>query len=143
MYLQRKYRIYNIFGRFSNVVHATLISIFWGIFVLTLIFSAGTSARIWQGNRSLGVGIWIVAIGIFNMSIRQIGLGALFNDVFFGKKPRKLKGIYKYLQDPIYCSYLLGFIGAFMYGGKLIYLILGIISYLGLNLIESKTEKLR
>lgn len=92
----------------------------------------------------IGYGLIAIAIGLFVVSTSQIGSGALVNVNFFQKNKTKYvtTGVYKYLKNPIYDSYFLLFIGlGFALSNAAFFIIAGL-SFVGLNIIEGKIERI-
>jgi len=143
VYLQKHKLFYDKFER-GLLVHGLTITPFWVLFALLLSGLNGTYKI--DIPEYLGVGYLsvIIAIGLFVVSIRQLGLGALVNANFFKKnsiKPVSL-GIYKLFKDPIYDSYFLLFIGLGFAMSNAAFFIIATISFIGLNIIESKVERI-
>jgi len=93
---------------------------------------------------SVGYLLIVIATSLFVVSIRQIGSGALVNANFFQKSRVKpiSTGVYKFLKNPIYDSYSLLFMGlGFALSNAAFFVIAGV-SFIGLNIIESKIERM-
>lgn len=141
VYLQKNHSIYSRFGRHGLTAHRFLLTVFWGLFLASLLLLTNSS---WQVNSSLsyiGWGLLLVAVAIFIISLKQIGYGGLINANFFGGETKKLRGIYNVMNDPIYVSYSLALMAAGFISGLVIFFILSAIAAIGLFGFESKVEE--
>ena len=143
VYLQRQRHIYD---KFENglLVHILIITPFWLVFAL-LIGGLDQAYLIDMPKYpALGYLLVIIALALFVASIRQIGSGALVNANFFRKDKTKFinRGVYEYLKNPIYDSYSLLFIGVGFALSNAVFFIIAGFSFVGLNVIESKVERL-
>ena len=139
VYLQKTRRIYDR-SNHGLLLHATLISVFWLIFVgflsqLNLHSSIATPS--WP---IISYGLVIGAAMLFAISIRALGSGALINANFFQNSKVVSSSVYRYIKNPIYDSYLLLFLALGMIYGNAAYLLVALTSFIGLNIIESKVE---
>lgn len=89
----------------------------------------------------IGYAFIALAILMFGLAIREIGWSSLFNSNWFGREKISHSRIFKLLENPIYDSYILIFIGAALAGGNAAYFVIALQSYVGLNIIEGKVEK--
>lgn len=143
VYRQKHRRTYD---RFNNglLIHILVIMPFWVLFVVLLSgLNQAYSINI-SKYPTFGYSLIVIAMLLFVTSIRQIGYGALVNANFFQKNIGKpvSKGVYKYLKNPIYDSYLLVFIGlGFVLANAAFFIIAGL-SFVGLNIIEGKIERI-
>jgi protein-S-isoprenylcysteine O-methyltransferase Ste14 len=143
VYLQKHRRVYDKFDN-GLMVHSIVITPCWVIFALLLselnqVYEIDIPEYPVAGYLLIGI-----AICLFVASIRQIGSGALINANFFQKQETKpvKSGVYKYLKNPIYDSYFLVFIGLGLALSNATFFIIAGISFIGLNIIESKIERI-
>ncbi len=144
VYLQRHNHSYDRFEN-SLLVHSLIITPFWVLFVL-LVGGLDQAYKIDMPNFSvIGYALVLAAVGLFALSIKEIGSGALVNANLFRKNKTKptLSGVYRYLKNPIYDSYLLLFIGVGFALSNAIFFIIAATSFFGLNIIESRVERIR
>ncbi len=141
VYLQKRYRYYDKFGRNGYAIHSVVISIAWGSFVLTEFLAANSSWRLDNAYPVLGYAIMLVALVIFILAFKQIGIHGLGNGNFFGRPLRRLGGIYKNIPEPIYVSYSLWFLGIAFVSYLKVFFLLTIVGFIGLIFIEARVER--
>ena len=73
---------------------------------------------------------------------RQLGLAEMLNRNFFrGGSTRAARGgMFRWLRDPVYVSYVLAFVGWALRRRNAVYLLLAAESFLLLNVLEAKVE---
>jgi len=143
VYLHRRWRIYDGFEN-GLLVHGLVITPFWLTFVLLISGLNQAYGIDMPEYPSVGYLLIVIATSLFVVSIRQIGSGALVNANFFQKSRVKpiSTGVYKFLKNPIYDSYSLLFMGlGFALSNAAFFVIAGV-SFIGLNIIESKIERM-
>lgn len=141
VHLQKTKRIYDRFGRHALTVHSVIVSIFWGLFIISEFVTNKSTWRLENSYPLIGYTIMAVALTIFILAIRQIGYKALSNGNFFGQPWKDLKGIYKVLPEPIYISYTVWFIGIGLASSLKVFFVFAVISLIGLVVIESRVER--
>lgn len=140
VYLQKTKRIYDR-SRHGLVIHATIISVFWLIFVAFLSQLNLYSSIVLPLWPIVGYGLAASADILFAVSISAIGSGSLINANFFHDAKVVSSSIYRYLKNPIYDSYALFFVAlGFLYGNGS-YIVIAVASFIGLNIIESNIER--
>lgn len=142
VYLQKTRRIYTIFKDKALFIHAVTISVFWGVFLLSLIFAAQSKWRLDDTYPLTGWVLILLAAGIWILAIRQIGSGGLINANFFGRPTQELTGIYRIVNDPIYVSYSVVLLGYGLITGLVVGFVLSTIMAIGLLGIEAKAEQI-
>lgn len=143
VYFQKDRRFYDRFDS-GLLVHGLVITPLWLVFALLLAELNQTFGIDMPEYPIVGYLLIVVALSLFVMSIKQVGSSALVNANFFQKSKVKpiSTGVYKFLKNPIYDSYFLLFIGlGFALSNAAFFIIAGI-SYIGLNIIESKVERI-
>lgn len=141
VYLQKTRRIYDRFGRHALTVHSIIVSIFWGLFIISEFVASKSDWRLDNTFPVIGYGIMFVALAIFILAIREIGYKALSNGNFFGQPTKQLKGVYKYVPEPIYVSYTLWFVGIGFASSLKVFFVFAVISLIGLVVVESRVER--
>lgn len=141
VYLHRTRGIYQRFGKRAWLTHQIIISGFW-----ILPIFGGFGLRYSQFElpvtyASLGIAIMLFALGLFVSAVAEIGTQGLANGNFFGKPLRKLGGIYKVINDPIYLSYAIWYVGLALATGRLTFFIMAGICVIGLMGVESRIEQ--
>ncbi len=140
VYLQKKHALYKPFGSRGLGVHSTVLTVVWGGFIYACTQLHQSSWQ-FEPERLLGAFMIAVALTVFVLSVRQIGTGALVNANFFGEKIRTLKGIYNYIPEPIYASYVVLLAGLGFYSGQVGFLMLSTVAFIGLYTIERAAEQ--
>ena len=107
VYAQKKYGFYNRFGSNNFLIHSLVITPLWILFLYASVHLSSNPLNPNDKLKLLGVLGIIISLVIFTVSIRQLGSQALSNGIFFGKSKVTHAGIYQYLNDPIYDSYVL------------------------------------
>lgn len=141
VYAQRRWKVYDRFGKNALTVHSVIIGLFWALFIGSEFLLSQSSWRLDEPNRLIGLTVMGVALSLFVAAMRQIGAGGLGNSNFFGGGIKKLRGVYLYLYDPIYWSYSLWFLGLAYVTGQKGFFVITIISVIGLIGIESRVER--
>lgn len=137
---QKKYKIYNkYFGKSAQVVHVAIISVVWGAFVLAAYNLNQSDWRLLQAYPLGGAALLLLALVIFVAAYVQIGSDGIVNANFFGKKTKKLQGIYNFMPEPMYVSYTLLLLGLAVRTGIKGYFLLAIIAAVGFA-VESRVE---
>lgn len=131
------------FGSRAWAVHMVLITPGWLAF---LAFDAQLNYQFqWPLPtvlRPLGAVLVAAALILFAMSFWQLGMRQTFNGHFFGWKASKplSSGAFRWLKNPMYDSFCLGFIGGALVLTNGAYLVLAVASYLFLNRFEAGVE---
>ncbi len=141
IYLQKTRGLYDRFGKNAGRVHGIIISIFWGLFIISEFLISNSSWRIAESYAVVGALVMSLALVIFIAAIKQIGFQALGNGNFFGSPTRKLKGVYNYIPEPIYVSYTVWFLGIGLITAQKGFFVLAILSIVGLIGVESRVEQ--
>lgn len=131
------------FGRGAWWVHMALVSPGWALF-LNLEVQLGRHlvwplpAVLWP----LGLGLLVLAAVLFAASSSQLGLRRTCNGYFFDSEPpQPVSGaVYRWLENPMYDSFWIAFVGLALIEANAAYLALAVASYLLLNRCEAKIE---
>jgi len=142
VYIQKRYRLYSQ-RRYGWLLHSLVILPLWALFVYLLLSLNAAYTINFHAVPITGYLCFVLALLIFGIAIHQLGWQSLLNGNWFGQGQLSHGGIFRVLKNPIYDSYLLGFIGASLTTGNAAYLIIAIESYIGLNLIESHIEQIK
>ena len=141
IYLHKTRQIFERFGSYAYTVHGTIISVFWGAFIISEFADSRSSWRLMHSYPVLGYAIMASALILFGLAIQQIGWNALSNGYFFGRPLRKLGGVYLYIREPIYWSYTIWFAGIGLVTSLKSFFVYSLISIIGLVGIESWVER--
>lgn len=141
VYAQKKYKFYDRFGANGYAIHNVIISLAWGVFIISEFLAARSDWRLENSFPLVGYGIMAIALLIFILAMQQIGRHALGNGNFFGKPLRKLGGIYSVLPEPIYVSYSLWFLGIGLVSSLKVFFILAVVGFVGLVFVEARVER--
>lgn len=140
VYLQKQRRIYDKF-RHGLLVHGLIILPFWLAFGF-LASTLGSNYRLPTiPLPALGYVLTAAAICMFVTAVYSLGPGSLVNSNFFKATAFTKKGIYKFLRNPIYDSYWLFFLALGFITSNAAFFIIAGLSFIGLNVIESRIER--
>lgn len=141
VYLQKHRHIYDKYQH-GLLLHALIILPFWLLFG----FFAGTLDRNYRlptvSLPALGYALAAAATFIFIAAVSTLGPGSLINSSFFTQTIVAQKGIYKFLRNPIYDSYWLLFFALGLIASNAAFFIISGLSFIGLNVIESRIERI-
>ncbi|MGH7240555.1 MAG: methyltransferase [Candidatus Saccharimonadales bacterium] len=141
-YLQKTRHIYRRFGKKSLRLHGTIISVFWGLFIASEFLSSRSTWRFDRNYPLSGFGLMAIAVVMFGLAIKQIGFPALANGNLLSEPSnKKLKGIYRYIREPIYWSYSIWFAGIGLASSLKVFIVLSLIGVIGLVGVESWAER--
>lgn len=140
VYLQKSRHIYKRFGSNALKVHSAIISFFWLLFIGSE-FLVSRSSWSQTAYPILGLTIMAVALIIFVAAFRQVGLQGLGNGNFFGHATRRLKGIYRFMPEPMYLSYVIWFMGLGMLTGQKAFFLIALVAFVGLFFVEAQIER--
>lgn len=131
------------FGRRGWSIHLVLVLPLWGVF-LSLLPGLGQHVR-WplpRGPRLLGLLILGGAAALWVLAYRQLGGAHTANGNLFGhgEQARVTGSVFRFVENPVYLSYLLAFIGLALRRGNTVDLLLAGESYVLLNQVEAKAE---
>ncbi|HEY2220637.1 methyltransferase [Actinomycetospora sp.] len=146
VWAQKRHRAYDRLGRWAWPAHIALLVVVWGgaVLAIVLLVLHGPEIR-WplpSWVRWPGLVLGLIATMVFGQGIRQLGAQSLFNGNFFGHgRPFTREGIYEWLDDPMYVAYTATFVALAMRQADAIYLLLAVVSAVGLNLVESRVER--
>ncbi|WP_343576959.1 methyltransferase [Mycobacterium sp.] len=141
VYMQRRRGVYDKF-RHGQLVHAVIILPFWLLFG----FLASTLNMHYKlpgvSLPGLGYVLAVSAAVIFIAAVYILGPGSLINSNFFRPGAAASRGIYRYFKNPIYDSYWVFFLAlGFVTSNSAFFIIAGL-SFIGLNVIESRIERI-
>lgn len=140
VHLQKRRRVYDKF-RHGMLLHALIILPFWLLFG----FLASTLGRNYQlptiSLPAFGFALATLAASIFIAAVYTLGPGSLINSNFFKVTEFTQNGIYKFLKNPIYDSYWLFFLAFGFITSNAAYFIIAGLSFIGLNVVESRIER--
>jgi len=139
--MQKRYKYYDKFGKDGYAIHSVVVSVAWGLFVVTEFLAARSTWRLDSSYPVLGYATMLVALVIFVLALKQIGIHGLGNGNFFGKPLQQLGGIYNYLPEPIYISYCLWFLGIAFASSLKVFFVLALVGFIGLIFIEARIER--
>lgn len=140
VYLQRTRDIYKRFGKRAWMVHQIILTLFWGLAVLAGFGLGGSNFSIDRTFPLVGFSIMMGAVLLFAAALKQVGSQGLGNGNFFGKPVKKLGGVYKLINDPMYFSYFFWYLGLALTTGKITFFIMAGIVVVGLIGVESRLE---
>ena len=140
VYAQKHHGLYHGFGRRAWSAHKIVLSIVWGTWLVSLIGLQYSEFRLDSSYNLLGIGLLLYAGFVLHSALSQIGVQALSNGNFFGRELRKLGGIYNYMNDPIYHSYVVALLGLGLLTGVATFLVCGVVAYFGF-MFESAVER--
>lgn len=144
VYVQKRHRLYTrLFGQRAWAAHVILLAIVWPTLVVLL---AVLSFPVWvlpDWLSSLGAGVLATGIVLFIVSAQQLGWADTLNGRFFGKGKRQAvrSGLYAFLKDPMYDSFILILVGVACLTANGVYLLFAAESFVFLNLIETRVER--
>jgi len=109
VYLQKRHVFYGRWGK-GWLAHSLLITPAWATFIF-LVSQLHIHYLIPSAHIALA-GYFLLAMGlvIFMAAIYEIGPQALVNGNLFGKGRLSHNGIYRFLKNPIYDSYIMAFV---------------------------------
>lgn len=143
VFAQKRFQFYDRWRNNGLLVHGLVILPLWAAFIY-LLATLNSHYRLRMPAVPLvGYAFFVLAIVFFGLAIRAIGWQSLVNGNWFGHGKISRAGIFSILQNPIYDSYLLAFIGAALSTGNAAYLVIALESYVGLNIIEARVEKMK
>lgn len=145
VYAQKHYRAYDRFGRWAWPAHIALLCAVWGAAVAAMILvpivAPDPSWPLPTWVRPIGLVVGVLASVIFGLAIRELGVQSLFNGNFFGYERYASGGIYGLLDDPMYIAYTLSFVALAFRQADAVYLLLALVSVVGLNVVEARVER--
>jgi hypothetical protein len=141
VYLQKTRHLYQRFGNRAHGIHGSILSVFWGAFIVSEFVNNHSAWRLAHSYPIIGLMLMASAIVLFGLAIQQIGWGALSNGNFFGQPMRKLGGVYDYVHEPIYWSYVIWFSGIGIVTSLKSFFVFSVISIVGLVGLESFIER--
>jgi len=142
VYSHRRWGIYARFGQRAWAVHQLVLTMFWGLAVAAGFLLQRSEFVLERQYPVFGGLIMIAAIVLFAAAIKQIGAQGLGNGNFFGQPVRKLRGVYLWMENPIYISYVMWYAGLMAATAHITFGIMSLISVIGLLGIESKIESI-
>ena len=144
VFLQKQHSVYDKFHH-GWMLHSLIILPFWLLFTILVsqlnrhyIVSFDLPVSTW-----FGYGLIMMGTVMFTFAVREVGSQALVNGNFFGKGKIVNSGIYRFLKNPIYDSYVLFFLGLGFSLSNAAFFFFAVMSYIGLNIIESRVEVIR
>lgn len=141
VFAQKRFEFYSRWRNNGWLLHSLVILPFWTIFIYLLINLNSHYLLRFQAAPVIGYIFYGLAALLFWLAIREIGWQSLLNGNWFGRGKISHLGIFNILENPIYDSYLLAFIGAALVDGNAAYFVIGLESYIGLNVIEGRIEQ--
>jgi protein-S-isoprenylcysteine O-methyltransferase Ste14 len=131
------------FGSRAWYVHLAIITPIWGLFLL-LQGRLGSQVH-WPLAPELkpaGVALGTLGVALLLGTSWQLGLTRTFNGYFFGRGRQEpvSGGVFRWLRNPIYDSFLVLFVAEAFGLGNAVYLILAAESFLLLNQLEARVE---
>jgi protein-S-isoprenylcysteine O-methyltransferase Ste14 len=143
VFAQKHFKLYDRWRNNGWLLHSLVILPFWTISIYLLLNLNSHYLLRFQPAPVIGYVFFALATLLFGLAIREIGWQSLLNGNWFGRGKISHGGIFKFLKNPIYDSYLLAFIGAALAGGNTAYFVIALESYIGLNIIERQVEQIK
>ncbi|WP_343602214.1 methyltransferase [Mycobacterium sp.] len=143
VFVQKRFEFYNRRHINGWLLHSLVILPCWAIFVYLLVNLNSHYLLRFPAVPVVGYIFFALATLLFGLAIREIGWQSLANGNWFGRGKMAHVGIFKFLKNPIYDSYLLAFIGVALTRGNAAYLVIALESYIGLNVIETRLEQVQ
>jgi hypothetical protein len=143
VYAQKRRRVYDRLGRWGWPAHITLLVVVWGAAIACMALLVGKvtwSLPDWV--KPIGIALGIAGSMMFAAAIRELGLQSLFNGNFFGRAGFTDRGIYRLLSNPMYDAYCVLLVSLALRRADAVYLLLALESFIGLNLIEARIERI-
>lgn len=142
VYAQKHFGFYDRWRHNGWLLHSLVILPSWITVVYLLMTLSNHYVLRFRAVPILGYSFFTLATLLFGLALSEIGWQSLFNGTWFGRGSVSHAGIFKFLENPIYDSYLLSFIGAALASGNMAYIVIALESYIGLNVIESRVEQI-
>lgn len=145
VWAQKHHRAYDRLGRWAWPAHIALLVLAWGGAVAAIValvrVGPGLSWPLPAWVRLPGLALGVVATTVFGLAVRQLGVQSLFNGNFFGRgRPFTHVGVYAWFADPMYVAYTASFVALALREADAVYLLLAVVSYVGLNVVEARVE---
>jgi protein-S-isoprenylcysteine O-methyltransferase Ste14 len=132
-------------GRHAFAAHLALIAPPWSAAVVMIVgLPRHPRGALPNRLRPLGWGLAAVAGAVWIDAFRRLGPRRTANGDVFGEGPALpvRSGVYRLLRDPMYDAYALGLAAAALTTGNAAYLALAGESFVVLNLLEARIERL-
>ncbi|OBJ81393.1 hypothetical protein A9W97_02400 [Mycobacterium gordonae] len=143
VFAQKHFGFYNRWHKNGWLLHSLVILPLWTI-AIYLLLNVDRHYRLrFPAMPVIGYAFFALATLVFGLAIREIGWSSLLNGNWFGRGKISRARIFAVLENPIYDSYILAFIGAALMRGNAAYFVIAVQSYIGLNIIESRVEKIK
>jgi protein-S-isoprenylcysteine O-methyltransferase Ste14 len=133
------------FGRHAFAAHLALIAPPWSAAVAMIVrLPRHPRGTLPNRLRPLGWGLAAVAAAVWIDAFRRLGPRRTANGDIFGEGPAApvRSGAYRLLRDPMYDAYALGLGAAALTTGNAAYLALAVESFVVLNVLEARIERL-
>ncbi|KAA8957721.1 MAG: hypothetical protein F6Q13_16130 [Mycobacterium sp.] len=143
VFAQKRFGFYNRWHKNGWLLHSLVILPFWTIAIYLLLNLDSHYLLYFPAMPLTGYTFLALATLVFGLAIREIGWPSLLNGNWFGRGTISHARIFMLLENPIYDSYILAFVGAALTGGNAAYFLIALQSYIGLNIIESRVEKIK
>ncbi|GAC1652970.1 MAG: hypothetical protein NVS4B6_29450 [Mycobacterium sp.] len=143
VYAQKHFQFYDRWRHNGWLLHSLVILPFWAIVIYLLMNLNSHYLLRFRTVPIVGYVFFALATLLFVLALHEIGWHSLLNGTWFGRGSISHAGIFNFFKNPIYDSYLLSFIGAALAGGNVAYFVIALESYIGLNIIESRVEKIK
>jgi len=140
---QRRQWLTRCFKDWGWYVHLALIAPGY-LWFFSLLRGLGSQAR-WplpRTLRRLGMPLGLLAAALGLGALGQLGPAGALDGYFFGRsKPNRVSGgVFRWLRNPMYDSYVLAFVAAACRKQNAVHLLLAAESFVLLNLIEASVE---
>ncbi|MEX2586717.1 MAG: methyltransferase [Actinomycetota bacterium] len=131
------------FGARAWYVHLGITLPAWGAFLFLLV-DLGRHVRWPLPEELVGAGVFLLcaSAALWVVTFVQLGPERVANGYFFGRGPTEAVegGVFRWLRNPMYDSYLMAFLGLALFKANAVYLIMAAESYLLFNVIEARVE---
>lgn len=124
-------------------VHLAIVTPGWLLFLyLVSILGRHRGWPLPEQLRPAGLLIVAVSGALWLWTFAQLGAERTANANIFGRGPKQPvdSGLFRYLENPMYDSYILAFVGLALWKANAQYLLLALESYVLLNLVEARIE---
>lgn len=143
VFAQKRFGFYTRWHKNGWRLHSVVILPFWTLAIYLLLNVDRHYLLRFPAMPVIGYAFFALATLVFGLAIREIGWSAVLNGNWFGRGKISHARIFTVLENPIYDSYILAFIGAALMDGNAAYFVIALQSYIGLNIIESRVEKIK
>jgi protein-S-isoprenylcysteine O-methyltransferase Ste14 len=143
VHAQKRHRVYDRLGRWGWPAHIALLVLVWGAAIACMALLVGKVTWSLPGwVKPIGLALGVAGSLMFGAAIRELGIQSLFNGNFFGRASFTDRGIYRVLSNPMYDAYCVLLVSLALRRADAVYLLLAVESFIGLNVIEARIERI-